>query len=302
MPRGQTNAHFQHPNNAAFRGQLREAIKARKTEKKEMKVGKPIDLQLTAECECAICLETLSANNISVTPCGHKFCFTCLAENMRRSQKCPMCRAPLAKRAPGKEMTDEKFSEIHFEDTDYIYAKLRRITKGLNQIYNEHAFIMEHSNLATQELIFKNDNDEEIGDEVPEHLQSLGGYAEAEDENVIDEHETMYEFNQQFHEHPTVGGLRLPARDDRSSAPSPESREESDSDSDESNESDESDDDEDESVDEDIADDVINDLETDDGKPMGIYEKLIMRLILDSRAGGMATACDWYEDGSGANE
>ena len=39
-------------------------------------------------------------------------------------------------------------------------------------------------------------------------------------------------------------------------------------------------------------------METDDGRPMWAYEKAIMRLVLDSRAEGMASVCDWYEEGT----
>ncbi len=312
MPRNHTNAQFQHPDNAAYRSQLREAIKSRKNEKKEMKVGKPVDLQLTSECECAICLERLSANNISVTPCGHKFCFTCLAENMRRSQKCPMCRATLAKRAKGKEMNDEKFSEIHFEDTDIIYSKLRKLTKGLNHIFQEHAFMMgrgmnAHMLTIDPEMYEAANNHQEENNDIPEHLQTLGAYADDITVTTSDGPSTMYEFNEHIREHPRVGGLRLPNLDleaasfNRSSAPSPVSQEEdSDSEEEDSDSEDDSDSDDSDSSEEenDIIDEVIDDMETDDGRPMWAYEKAIMRLVLDSRAEGMASVCDWYEEGT----
>lgn len=315
MPRNQTTPHFQHPDNAAFRNQLREAIKSRKVGKKEMKVGKPVDLQLTSECECAICLDTLSASNISVTPCGHKFCFTCLAENMRRSQKCPMCRAELAKPAKGKQMDDEKFSEIQFEEADIAYRQMRRITRGLNHIFKEHSFLCGRPGGGMNRHMLTIDPDnwdagttrdrenmwglppivypwsaQEETNELPEHLQALGNYAEEEEEQP-----TMYEFNESIREHPRVGGLRLYTDADRSSAPSPETNDDAESDSG-SESSSESDSDSESEEEEDIIDDVIEDMETDDGKPMWAYERAIMRLILEARAEGMSTVCDWYED------
>ena len=317
MPHNQTNAHFQHPNHAAYRSQLREAIRSRKVGKKEMKVGKPVDLQLTSECECAICLDTLAATNISVTPCGHKFCFTCLAENMRRSQNCPMCRTPLAKPAQGKKMDDEKFIDIQFEEADLAYASLRRITRGLNHIFQEHSFLCGRpgGGMNRHMVTIDPDNWDEGTTrlraaqglppmvypwsvqtetrELPEHLQALANYADEEhhqeehqDEEIYEEdQESMYEFNQAIRDHPTVGGLRLPNDDDRSSAPSPESVEDTDSDS--VSEFDEE---------EDMIDEVIDDMETDDGKRMWSYEKAILRLILEARAEGMASVCDWYEN------
>jgi hypothetical protein len=77
-----------------------------------MKVGKPVDLMLTSECECVICMETLSAKNIAVTPCGHKFCFTCLMENFKSSNKCPLCREVVAPEIPRPRLDDEDIGEF----------------------------------------------------------------------------------------------------------------------------------------------------------------------------------------------
>ena len=76
---------------------LYKTIKSKKSKHKIMKVGKPVDLHINSESECAICLETLSDKNIAVTPCGHKFCFTCIAENLTISKACPLCRATIGK-------------------------------------------------------------------------------------------------------------------------------------------------------------------------------------------------------------
>lgn len=290
-----------HSNNHSHRSQLREALKSRKAGKKETKIGKPADL--SSESECAICLGSIGATNISVTPCGHKFCFTCLAENMRRSQNCPMCRTPLAKPALGKKMDDGKFVEIQFEEADLAYTGLRRITRGLNHIFREHSFLCGRpgGGMNPHMLTIDPDNWDQGTNrlraaeglppmvypwsvlpethELPDHLQALADYAESE------EQESLYDFNERVRDHPTVGGLRLPSHGIRSSAPSPESVD-TDSDSEvEFNEEDE-----------DMIDEVIDDMETDDGKRMWSYEKAIIRLILEARGEGMASVCDWYED------
>jgi len=51
--------------------------------------------------ECPICLDLIRRHSSSVTPCGHAFCKTCIAQycNDKRSAgavtECPMCRKPL---------------------------------------------------------------------------------------------------------------------------------------------------------------------------------------------------------------
>ena len=53
---------------------------------------------------CAICLENIDAagdgnvqKNIATTECGHTFCLSCLLKNLRVSNLCPLCRAPVEK-------------------------------------------------------------------------------------------------------------------------------------------------------------------------------------------------------------
>jgi hypothetical protein len=36
--------------------------------------------------------------NVVTTPCGHSFCFTCLAKHLALKHKCPMCRAKIINR------------------------------------------------------------------------------------------------------------------------------------------------------------------------------------------------------------
>jgi hypothetical protein len=47
--------------------------------------------------DCPVCFNNLcdTANTISVTKCGHKFCFSCILQNMNYSKQCPMCRVDL---------------------------------------------------------------------------------------------------------------------------------------------------------------------------------------------------------------
>ena len=46
--------------------------------------------------ECCICMDSInSAINNCTTPCGHMFCFQCLAKALEQNNTCPMCRAVL---------------------------------------------------------------------------------------------------------------------------------------------------------------------------------------------------------------
>ena len=44
------------------------------------------------DARCPICLAGLRDSH--TTPCNHEFCADCLAEALRRSDTCPMCRRP----------------------------------------------------------------------------------------------------------------------------------------------------------------------------------------------------------------
>lgn len=41
---------------------------------------------------CPICLDVIQDKNISITPCGHKFCMKCLAMETFIKDRCPLCR------------------------------------------------------------------------------------------------------------------------------------------------------------------------------------------------------------------
>ena len=47
--------------------------------------------------ECPICYcEIKIEKNFAKTPCGHDFCFDCIAKSLKVSSKCPICRNKLA--------------------------------------------------------------------------------------------------------------------------------------------------------------------------------------------------------------
>ena len=115
MPNHSTKStHSIHRTQLAAR--LQEAIRRKRVTVREVKVRKPVELHLRAEDECAICLDPLSKKNIAVTPCGHKFCFTCIAENLNVSKTCPMCRERIAPDAKKKEITNSDFQDIIYQN------------------------------------------------------------------------------------------------------------------------------------------------------------------------------------------
>jgi Ring finger domain len=58
-----------------------------------------LDVQTVFEdknTECPICFETLTTSkNISITSCGHSFCFKCISKHASSHNTCPCCRTPL---------------------------------------------------------------------------------------------------------------------------------------------------------------------------------------------------------------
>ena len=45
--------------------------------------------------ECPICFEKILETNCATTPCGHKFCVSCIIKAGRANNNCPLCRQPL---------------------------------------------------------------------------------------------------------------------------------------------------------------------------------------------------------------
>ena len=60
--------------------------------------------------ECCICMDAINfATNNCVTPCGHTFCFQCLAKALEQNNTCPCCRAVLM--AEPEEDDEDEYSE-----------------------------------------------------------------------------------------------------------------------------------------------------------------------------------------------
>lgn len=70
---------------------------------------RPVVSNDSSVTDCCICFESISSKtNNCTTPCGHQFCFKCMAKTLARSNACPCCRAPL----------QEEEEEIYLDDDD----------------------------------------------------------------------------------------------------------------------------------------------------------------------------------------
>ena len=63
--------------------------------------------------ECPICFDKILGINNCTTPCGHVFCFRCIAEAMNNNTACPCCRA---------ELVESKNSSSNGDDIDIEYS------------------------------------------------------------------------------------------------------------------------------------------------------------------------------------
>jgi len=68
--------------------------------------------------ECCICFEEIGTMNNCTTPCGHKFCFTCMSKCLVQNNTCPCCRSVLM-----EEKDDEDDSDYEDDsDTESNYS------------------------------------------------------------------------------------------------------------------------------------------------------------------------------------
>lgn len=69
------------------------------------------------ECPICLCVVT-SLNNNCTTPCGHVFCFSCLAKAMSKNTRCPCCRQELIEKNNNEEEDIENSDEDEEEDDE----------------------------------------------------------------------------------------------------------------------------------------------------------------------------------------
>lgn len=128
--------------------------------------------------ECCICMDAINfATNNCVTPCGHTFCFQCLAKALEQNNTCPCCRAVL--------MAEPE------EDAEYEYSEWREITDEDEDVetYDDEAlasFRMFHQRLASEVT-----NEEEEEDEAVSNIDDENVFEEDEDNEPLAEVEEI---------------------------------------------------------------------------------------------------------------
>ena len=73
--------------------------------------------------ECCICMDAINfATNNCVTPCGHTFCFQCLAKALEQNNTCPCCRSVLMAEPEDDEEASEWSEWTDEDDEDETYG------------------------------------------------------------------------------------------------------------------------------------------------------------------------------------
>ena len=82
---------------------------------------------------CPICYQTLDTDkNYCITPCGHRFCLTCMIKNQKYSSLCPICRYNL-----NKEDTTNS-TRIPFTEVNAIINLLYQINQFTHNLNQNH--------------------------------------------------------------------------------------------------------------------------------------------------------------------
>ena len=107
--------------------------------------------------DCPICLEAMKDNNIVVTKCNHKFCFSCLMSSCCIKNNCPLCREEI-KEYKNKNLP--KFKHINmFENIlssiNNPHYNLYELIDFIRDIIFEEMFNFS-DNISENELSFKN--------------------------------------------------------------------------------------------------------------------------------------------------
>jgi len=109
------------------------------------------------ETDCCICMEELGKTNVTTTPCGHTFCFSCLMKSMDMKNTCPYCRTNLREEEDIiEESDDESYQDMEDDDPPSEYfctlMNTRNPSYGLTTVDEVMEFISDR-NMTNRELI-----------------------------------------------------------------------------------------------------------------------------------------------------
>jgi len=134
--------------------------------------------------ECCICMDAINfATNNCVTPCGHTFCFQCLAKALEQNNTCPCCRAVLMAEPEDEEASEwSEWTDEYEEDETYgddVLTSLRMFYQRIDGEEVEDAEVEEDeevSNTDENESVDDEEDNEPLADveEITAKLQSRG--------------------------------------------------------------------------------------------------------------------------------
>ena len=134
------------------------------TDDEKLETPKKEDTENPAEC--CVCYEELGKTNVTTTPCGHTFCFSCLMKCMDVKNSCPYCREPLREEEDIIQSSDDEddYSDDEYDDEDsitsedeldlmdYTYDNASNPTLGLIKL-NEIVELLDECSISREELL-----------------------------------------------------------------------------------------------------------------------------------------------------
>ena len=157
-----------------------------------------------ASKECCICYEMIdSGRNNCTTPCGHSFCFICIAKSMQVRNTCPCCRQPLYDASPISStipmIVEEENVSMTYTQDDHIEipssydewppASMReQMRQRLNQRLVQHSLDPYDNDDTSYEVLNQNlrDYDQDQGQQQQQqHLVPMDVVEEEEENNNV---------------------------------------------------------------------------------------------------------------------
>ena len=110
-------------------------------------------LQNTSINQCSICLESISENEIAITPCGHLYCYKCIYTSYSIKKECPICRNDIKI----DEIVKVSYNNINLFDeiVNKYGTKIANLIKYLNNLLSttdERCIIFSQFDLLLEKI------------------------------------------------------------------------------------------------------------------------------------------------------